>query len=175
MAENEKETVAEETAVVETEKPVEQESVKAEYEKKIQKQIQKSRDKMEGKSRILEYLKTEHKWENYVFLIVSVITLELGLLILTGALSVKSDFPVIGAYPTVFAWILVVIASIGVLYALWPFVKPAIPEFKKITWLKLPEFVGNTIRTFLFIIIFALLFLLYDQFIAQIMTKIFKI
>ena len=171
MAKNEKEVeeVKEET----TEEQTSETSVKEEYQKKIEKQIQKSRDKMEGKSRILEYLKTEHKWENYVFLLVSIITLELGCLILTGALSIKSDFPLIGQYPTPFAICLVVIAGLGVLYALWPFVKPALPEFRKITWLKPAEFIGNVIRTFLFITIFALLFLLYDQFIAQVMAKIF--
>lgn len=146
--------------------------VKEEVQRKIKRQIEKSKEKAEGKSRILEYLKTEHKWENYLFLFVSIITLLLGILMLTGALVVKEDFPLIGKYPKVFAWILVVVAGVGVVYALYPFFKPAFPEFKKITWLSWIKFVGNAIRVFLFLIIFTLLFLLYDSFITQILSRI---
>ena len=156
-----------ELEVVETNEPVRQE-----VKEKLEKQIAKKHAKMEGKSRIIEYLMEEHKWENYVFLAVSVITLVLGTLILAGTLTVKENMPLIGDYPKAFAWILVGIAGLGVLYALYPFFKPSFPELKKITWIKGWKFVGNIIRTFLFIIIFALLFLLYDAFIQQLLEKI---
>ena len=156
-----------ELEVVETKEPVRQE-VKA----KLEKQIAKKHAKMEGNSRILNYLKEEHKWENYVFLVVALITVLLGALILAGTLTVKQNIPLIGDYPKVFAWVLVGIAGLGVLYALYPFFKPSFPEFKKVTWIKGWKFVGNIIRTFLFIIIFALLFLLYDAFIQQLLEKI---
>lgn len=147
---------------------------KDDVEKKIKKQIEKNKEKFEGKSRILEYLKTEHKWENYLFVVVSVVTLLLGILMLTNVLVVKEDFPLIGKYPDAFAWTLVVISGIGVLYAIFPFFKPAFPEFKKISWLSGIKFLGNSIRVFLFLIIFALLFLLYDSFITQILARIFN-
>ena len=156
-----------ELEVVETNEPVRQE-VKA----KLEKEIAKKHAKMEGKSRIVEYLMEEHKWENWVFLAVSVITLVLGVLILVGTLSVKQNIPLIGAYPKAFAWVLVSIAGLGVLYALYPFYKPSFPEFKKVTWIKGWKFFGNVVRTFLFIIIFASLFLLYDAFIQQLLEKI---
>ena len=140
-------------------------SEKEKIEEKVTNQIKKKRDKEDNKpSRILEYLKPEHKWENYLFLTVSVIVLMLGVLI---------DFPVIGQNSTVYGWILVVVASLGTLYALFPFYKPCFPEFKKITWLKGMKFVGDIVRVFLFIIIFTLLFLLYDSFISQILGYIF--
>mgnify|MGYP004638976879 CR=1 FL=1 len=148
--------------------------VKDEVAKKIKKQIEKKREKEEGHSRILEYLATEHKWENYLFLVVSIITLMLGILILTDVLVVKENFPLIGKYPDVFAWILVAVAGLGVLYALYPFFKPAFPEFKKITWLKPMKFLGDAIRVFLFLFIFVALFLLYDAFITQIISRILK-
>ena len=147
---------------------------KAEVEAKIRKQIEKKQEKEAnlGVYRILEYLKEEHQWENWLFLVISIITLVLGCLMLNGALNVRSDFPLIGEYPTVFAWILVVLASVGLIYALYPFLKPAFPELKKITWLTGPKFLGNAIRTFVFIIIFTLLFLLYDVFIQQLLALI---
>lgn len=148
-------------------------SVKDEVATKIQKQIQKKREKEEGKSRILEYLATEHKWENYLFVVVSLVTLVLGILILTGALVVKEDFPLIGDYPKVFAWILVGFAGLGTIYAIFPFFKPAFPEFKKISWLSWGKFLGNAMRVFAFLIIFTLLFLLYDVFISQLLGRFF--
>jgi len=152
----------------------EKESTKDKVEKKLQKQIQKSREKREGRSRILEYLSTEHKWENYLFLVISIVTLVLGALILTGALAVKDTFPVIGEHPKVFAWVLIVISALGVLYACYPFFKPAFPEFKKISWLPGRKFLGNSLRVFIFLTIFALLFLLYDAFITQLLANIIK-
>lgn len=143
-------------------------------EAKIRKQIEKKQQKEAslGVYRIGEYLKEEHQWENWLFLVISIITLLLGCLMLNGALQVRKDFPVIGEYPQVFAWILIVLASLGLLYALYPFLKPAFPELKKITWLAWPKFLGNAIRTFVFIIILTLLFMLYDVFIAELLGLI---
>ena len=154
----------------------EETSVKSEVEKKIRKQIEKKQEKNEAQGfyRILEYLQTEHKWESYLFIAVSLVTLILGCLMLTGTLIVKDDFPLIGDYPKVFAWGLVIVSGLGLIYALYPFYKPAIPEFRKISWLTLPKFGGNVIRVFLFLIIFTLLFVLYNAFIARILTLIFN-
>ena len=156
--------------------PKKKNSTKDEVEKKIQKQIEKKQEKQErlGIYRIGAYLKEEHKWENYVFLIVSVIVLVLGMLILNGALVVKDDFPLIGGHSTPFGWTLVGIAALGTLYGLYPFFKPAFPEFKKITWLTIPKFIANTIRVFVFMAIFISLFILYDMFIANIYVLIFR-
>ncbi|MDE6584293.1 MAG: preprotein translocase subunit SecE [Anaeroplasmataceae bacterium] len=124
-------------------------------------------------SRIWQYLKETHKWENYVFLVFAVLVLLLGCLILTGSLSVKQDFWLIGSHPTAFGWVLVSIAGVFTVYGLYPFFKPALPEFKKVTWLTFGKWVGNSIRVLLFLVIFALLFLLYDAFITQILARIF--
>ena len=160
------------TEVVEAEN----DTVKSDVEKKIRKQIEKKQEKKErmGIYRIGEYLKEEHKWENWLFLGVSIIVLLLGLLILNGSLVVKENFPLIGGAPNVFAWILVGVSALGILYALYPFFKPAFPEFKKITWLTFPKFMGNTVRVFLFLIIFTGLFILYDTFIASLFMLIFR-
>ena len=151
-------------------------STKSEVETKIKKQIEKKQEKQErlGIYRIGAYLKEEHKWENYVFLIVSVTVLVLGMLILNGALVVKDDFPLIGGHSTPFGWTLVGIAALGTLYGLYPFFKPAFPEFKKITWLTIPKFIANTIRVFVFMAVFISLFILYDMFIANIYVLIFR-
>ena len=133
------------------------------------------KEKKEDKpSRIWQYLKETHKWENYVFLIFSVLVLVLGCLILTNALSVRQDFWLIGKYPKAFGGILVGISGLFTIYGLYPFFKPAFPEFKKVTWLTFGKWVGNSIRVLLFLVIFALLFFLYDAFITQILARIIK-
>lgn len=129
---------------------------------------------VEKKSRIWEILSKDYKWESYVFLGVSAVTLMLGILILTGVLAVKSGFPVIGSYPKVFAWILVAFAGFGVLYSLYPFFKPAWPEMKRVSWPSRKSFLGDSIRVITFIVIFALLFVLYDLFITEILALILK-
>ncbi len=128
--------------------------------------------KEEKQSKLMEILSKDYRWENYVFFVVSLLVLLLGILILTGTLTINSDAIIIGSFPTTFAWILVVVGSLTLIYAVYPFFKPALPEIKKISWLKGKKYFGNVLRVFTFIIIFALLFLLYDMFITEILAKI---
>lgn len=177
MADNlEKENLESEEDAKKEEKEVKDTSKKDEVEKKIRKQIEKKQEKEShsGVSRIAEYMKEEHKWESYVLIGISLITLLLGCLILNDSLEVKNGFPLIGSHPTLFAWILIVLASAALVYALWPFFKPAFPEFKKITWLTWPKFLGNLARTFIFMIVFVALLYLYDAFMSEIFVLIFS-
>lgn len=150
----------------------ENKDVKSEVNKKLKEQIKKSQDKKEGKSRLLEYIKTEHKWENYVMIVVGIAALLIGVLILVGTLTPRSDFWLIGTYPTVVAWILTVGGALLIVYGLYPIYRPTLPEFKKISWLKGKKYWGNALRVFIFLIIFTLLFLLYDSFIQQVLARI---
>ena len=109
---------------------------------------------------------------NWVFFFAAVIVLALGALILTGALQIKSTAPIIGSIPKVFAWILVVIGSLTVIYAIYPIFLPAIPEIRKIKWLKGKKYLGNIVRVFTSLILFASLFLLYDTFITEILQRL---
>ncbi len=151
------------------------EEVREKVEKKIRKQMEKKAEKNEamGFYRIAEYLKTEHKWENYVFVLLSLIVMVLGGMILAGSLVVKDSFPIIGGHSTVFGWILLGVGFLALIYSLYPFFKPAFPEFKKITWPTWKKFLGDSIRVFLFIAIFVLLFILYDTLITGILKLIF--
>lgn len=123
-------------------------------------------------SKLMEILSKDYRWESYLFFAISLLVLLLGVLILTGALTINSDAWLVGSFPTTFAWILVVIGALTLIYAVYPFFKPAFPEIKKISWLKGRKYFGNVVRVFAFIIVFALLFLLYDMFITEILAKI---
>ena len=176
LEENANEPAAEEKASEDTKTQEEDEKIKSDVEKKIKKRIEKNEEKQSrlGFYRIGEYLKTEHKWENYLFVFVSVVTLVLGCLILNGALIVKDDFPLIGEHPKVFAWILIGLATVALIYALYPFYKPCFPEFRKISWLKGKDFLRNIIRTFVFILVLTALFILYDNFLVGLLKLIVK-
>ena len=134
----------------------------------------KETKEVERKSRILEYLASEHVWENYLLLVLSLFALILGVLILNNTLTVNDSFPLIGDFPTLFAWFLVGAASLALILSLYPFFKPTWPEFKKITWPNKRLFGGNSIRVYMFLIMLTLLFLLYDAFISKLIGMILK-
>ena len=117
-------------------------------------------------SKIKEILTTEYKWETYLLGVLSVFAIALGLLIFTGVLTVNESTPVIGGNGVLFAWIITIVGAVGfVLFAI-PLFKPAVPELKKLTFPTFKEFVANATRVFIFMIVLALIFLLYDAFIT---------
>lgn len=126
------------------------------------------------KSRLLEYLKNEHKWENYVLLALSLFAMVLGLLILNGTLHVNDDFPLIGNFPRVFAGVLVGLAVLAILLSLWPFFKPAFPEIKKVRWPRFKAFAADSARVFIFMFILVMVLLLYDMFISKLIKLLIK-
>ena len=154
----------------------EEEFNKNDVAKKINKEIAKKQEKNErlGFYNLVDYIKEEHKWETFLFLFISLFVLDLGMLILINALTIRDDFPVLGGHSVVVGWTLVVVGALAIIYSIWPFIKPSLPEIKKVTWLTWPKFLGNAVRTFLFIAIFVALFVLYDALITGILSKILK-
>ena len=110
-------------------------------------------------------------WKIYLIPIFEYI-LMLGVLILTGTITINSNAVLIGSIPTIFAWLLVVFGGLALIYAVYPFFKPAFPEIKRVTWLKGKKYFADILRVFIFIVILALLFLLYQYFITEALAKI---
>ncbi len=127
---------------------------------------------VEKKSKLVEILSKDYRWENYVFFIISLLVLLLGVLILTDTITINPDAFLIGPIADIFAWIMVAFGGLALIYAVYPFFKPAFPEIKRVSWLKGKKYFGNVIRVFIFIIILALLFLLFDMFITAVLAKI---
>jgi preprotein translocase subunit SecE len=135
------------------------------------KQKVKDEDK---KSRILEILQTDYKWETYLFIALSIIVTVIGVLLLTGTLTISSQAPVIGSFPKVFSILLVVFGGLGLVYGLFPFAQYAWPELKKVTWPTKKVFIGNTIKVFTFLIIFTLVYLMYDVVISEFLARFLR-
>ncbi len=123
-------------------------------------------------SKILDVLKTEYRWENVVLAILASLALAFSLLIVNGTLEVRESFPVIGKYPMIFAWILFSISVIGILLVVYPFFVQALPEVKKISWANFTTAIDAIIKVFIFVIIFALLFVGFDALIQLIMGRL---
>ncbi len=126
---------------------------------------------LDRKSRILEVLSTDYKWETYLYIFVSLVLIEIGCLILNDVISFKDSVPIVGTYPTAFAILIVVIGSLSLIYALYPFLKMAFPEIKKTEWPTWMLFLGNTARTFVFLILFTLIYLMFDIIISELLSR----
>ena len=126
----------------------------------------KEKSKEVQKSKVVEILTTEYKWETYLLGFLSVVAIALGLLIFANVLTVSETTPLIGNYPKLFAWIITIVGSIGLVLFAIPLFKPAVPELKKLTWPTWRVFVANSTRVFIFIIVLAGVFLLYEAFIS---------
>lgn len=121
---------------------------------------------VEQKSKLLEVLTTEYKWENLLLGILATFSGALALMIISGnrLLQIDSDFPILGQGNNgiIFAWVLFGISLFGLALVIYPFFLPAIPELKKITWPTLPKFLDHSVRTLIFLFILTGFILLFN-------------
>ena len=116
----------------------------------------------EKKNRVVEYLLSEHKLENYLLLFLGVFAIELGVILLQGELlSIPEEAWLIGGKTntTIFSWILVGLGAISILLVAAAFYRPSIAEIKHISGLKANEFLWNVIKVLGFTIVLALFFI----------------
>lgn len=131
---------------------------------------------VEEKSKLLEVLTTEYKWENLLLGILATVSGALSLMIITGntLLQIDQDFPVLGQGNNglIFAWVLFAISIFGLILVIYPFFLPAIPELKKITWPTWPKFLDNAVRTLIFLFFITGAILLFNIFIKYVLGGI---
>jgi len=118
---------------------------------------------------ILAIFSKEYKYEGLILLFLSIIAILLGTMVIIGEnspdgrpLTIRDDVFLIGEYPLVFAWILVILGTMSLILAVWPYLKPSISELKRVSWAKKGELLQNTAIVFAFILILAGFFLLSD-------------
>lgn len=128
--------------------------------------------KQDRGNKLLEVLRTEYKWENILLAILASVALAFSLMIINGTLVVKDNFPILGSYPKVFAWILFSISVIGIVLVVAPFFIQALPEVKKISWADWKTSLDAFIKVFIFSIVFALMFLSFDYLIKLVIGSI---
>ena len=121
---------------------------------------------VEKESRLKQILMTEYPWENLLLLVLAVLSTAVSLIILInkGPISIDASFPILGKRTNqlIFSWILFGISMIGLALVSAPFIAPALPELKKITWAKWPEFIDHSVRVIIFILFFIYVIFAFD-------------
>ena len=116
----------------------------------------------EKKNRVVEYLLSEHKIENYLLLFLGVFAIELGVILLQGQLlSIPEEAWLIGGKTNtvIFSWILVALGTISIVLVAAAFYRPSIAEIKHISGLKFNEFLWNVVKVISFSVVLALFFI----------------
>ncbi len=130
----------------------------------------------EQKSKLLEVLTTEYKWENLLLGVLATLSGALSLMIISGStlLQINENFPILGQGNNgiIFAWVLFAISVFGLILVIYPFFLPAIPELKKITWPTWPKFLDHAVRVLIFLFILTGMLLLYDILIIRLLGGI---
>ncbi len=142
---------------------------------KVEKKVEKKE-----KKNFLSLVLREYRFEGLILLVLSLISIILGVMILIGVktsgsdgLIVNQDYWFIGEYPKAFAWILIILGAVSFVLAVWPYVKPSIGEVKRVSWPTKKVMLENTAITFVFILVIAGLFIGYDAILNQV-VKLFK-
>lgn len=127
------------------------------------------KENVKKENKILTIFTKEYKYEGIILLFLSLIALVLGTLVLMGissegesGLVINENVFLIGDYPSAFAWILVVLGTVSLILAVWPFYKPSIAEAKRITWSTKGQLLKNTAIVFAFILIMSIFFIFSD-------------
>ncbi|MCR3905996.1 MAG: preprotein translocase subunit SecE [Tenericutes bacterium] len=128
----------------------------------------------EQKSKLIEVLTTEYKWENLLLGILATLSGALALMIISGnsLLQINADFPILGQGNNglIFAWVLFAISLFGLILVIYPFFLPALPELKKITWPTLPKFIDHGVRVVIFLFILTGIILIFNILIARLLV-----
>lgn len=119
-------------------------------------------EKKKEKGRIVKFLETEYKYENFILVALSLFAIVFGTLILQDTFSIPKEAFLVGSYADVFAWVLIVLGVISLLLWAIPFFRPSFSEIKHIKGLKRKEFLGNIVKVLVFTIVLAVLFFLFD-------------
>ena len=126
------------------------------------------------RNKLLEVLSQDYRAENILLALIAIIAMAFSIMILAGTLNIKDNYPILGAYPKVFAIILLVISTLGLLVVLWPFYEPSIGEFKKVTWARPKELYEDLFRVIVFMIFFVFILFFFDVICRYFYTKIYS-
>lgn len=128
----------------------------------------------EQKSKLVELLATEYRWENLLLTVAALFAIALSLMIVNGSITIAESVPIIGRGKNgiIFAWLVLVCAILGIVAAIYPYFYSAWPELKRISWPRRKEYIDAAVRTFIFTILLTLVLLLFDLLIVRTIGKI---
>ena len=137
---------------------------------KVVKPTTTNEKKLQSESKIMEILKKEYTFENWLLAILSPVLILYGVYIVMGSFGdLALDFAdegFIGFFlGTDLARILtgsflILIGALVLVYLLIPYVRPSVVELKKVTWPTTKTLATNTAKVFIFLIFLAVFFTL---------------
>lgn len=116
----------------------------------------------EKKSRVIEFVLKEHKYENLILAVLAIVAIELGVLLLTKVLEIPQGAFIIGESElsaTIFSWALVVLGAVSLVLSVISFFIPSFAETKHIKGLKFTQYLVNIATVIIFILVLALFFI----------------
>lgn len=129
----------------------------------------------EKRSRVMEILKKEYKFENILLIILAPILVLYGVYIVLGKFGSVDLTKILGQseydfinwfFQTTLARILtgsflILIGALVIVFLMWPLVRPSINEMKKVTFPTAKRLGLDSIRVFVFLLFLMALFILY--------------
>jgi len=129
-----------------------------------------------SESKVMQILKTEYKFENWLLAILSPILLIWGVYIILGRFGTFNLAAILGTsgvgvidffFNTALKRILtgsflVLIGLLVIVYLLIPYIRPSVSEMKKVSWPTAKVLALNSSRVFTFLIFLMLVFYLYS-------------
>ena len=126
-------------------------------------EVVNAKKETEKPHRIRDFLYREYRGENAVMLFLSLFAIVLGALIVTQKLTISEEYFLLGYKKgKLFAWILIGLSSIALIFILIPFYRPSISELKHLKPNSKADFFRNVARTLVFTICLTAFFILCD-------------
>ncbi|MGE0003585.1 MAG: preprotein translocase subunit SecE [Candidatus Izemoplasmatales bacterium] len=161
---------------------------KAEKAEKVKKVKQPKYTPEEHHSRVMEILRKEYVFENWLLAILSPVILIWGVYIVKGSFGSVDLTAILGN--TGRGWIdfffqtdlariivgvvLIVIGALVIVYLLFPIMKPSIIEMKKVTWPTAKQLGGDIAKVFTFLIFLMVMFTLFGYLLEPLFQWIYK-
>ena len=141
---------------------------------KVVKPTKTKEKQIQSESKIMEILKKEYTFENWLLAILSPILILYGVYIVMGTFGNVNLASILGNSGVAFidfffktdlrriltGSFLILIGTLVLIYLLIPYIRPSVVELKKVTWPTTKTLATNTGRVFVFLIFLALVFTL---------------
>ncbi len=137
---------------------------------KVEAKNKKNKNDKEEVNWFVKVLKEEYKWETYLLGVISCFAIGVGALFLSNAIEFKYGW--LYEYQTLIGWFFEIVGIFGFLLFIIPIFKPTKSEIKMLTLPTKNSFITNVIRVFTFIIILALILVLFESVLSAILGKI---
>ncbi|MDD5601813.1 MAG: preprotein translocase subunit SecE, partial [Candidatus Izemoplasmatales bacterium] len=156
---------------------------------KVKKNASSTPEKEQKHSRVMEILKKEYAFENWLLAILSPVLILYGVYILIGKFGSVNLVNVLGSSGIGFidfffntplkriltGVFLVLIGLLVIIYLAIPFLRPSIAEMKKVSWPTSKSLAINTSRVFLFLVLLMVVFTLYGFLLEPLFSWLFSL